>query len=33
LMLADAMSAAIAIPVITVGIALVAIEQLDSRRA
>src|SRR4026207_56214 len=31
--LADAMSAAIAIPVMTVGIALVAIEQLDSRRA
>jgi hypothetical protein len=32
LMLADIVSAAIAIPVITVGIALVAIEQVDKRR-
>ena len=32
LMLTDAMSAGIAIPLIAVGIALVAIDQLDRRR-
>jgi hypothetical protein len=32
LMLAEVVSAAIAIPIITIGIALVAIEQIDKRR-
>jgi hypothetical protein len=32
LMLADVVGAAIAIPIIAVGIALVAIEQVDKRR-